>query len=243
MDRAAVPTVRQAPRPRVREAKVTDPSREDPVAVPIADPVEDLVTQIQAGVDVQRNFALLFEHFQPQLIRSLLRRGLRRELCEEITQEAFFRVFTEIKGFERRSSFKTWLFSIVKHLFLNEWRRNQATKRHAREVSLEEEMGPETEERRSIAPALVSPEPGPETELLRHEKSAILRQSVEEMPPQMQRCVLLRVYQNLKYREIAEVMDIRLDTVKAHLGQARARLERKLGGGGQILARLREDDR
>ncbi|MFY9820902.1 MAG: RNA polymerase sigma factor [Thermoanaerobaculia bacterium] len=217
---------------------MTDPSREGPDT----DRIEDLVTQIQAGVDVDRNFEELFKHFQPQLIGFLLSRGLRRELCEEITQEAFSRVFTEIKGFERRSSFKTWLFSIVKNLYLNERRRNQASKRDGREVPLEEEMGPETEERRSVAPALVSPEPGADAEVLRREQSAKLRKEVEEMPPQMQRCFLLRVYQDLKYREIAVVMDIKLDTVKAHLGQARARLERELGGG-QIPARLREDDK
>ena len=77
----------------------------------------------------------------------------------------------------------------------------------------------------------------------RAEVLADLRKAVGEMPAQMRRCVLLRVYQDLKYREIAEVMGIKLDTVKAHLGQARARLERELGDGGQIPARLREDDK
>lgn len=222
---------------------MTEPSREGPAAVPISDPIEELVAQIQAGVDVERNYHRLFEHFRPQLIRSLARRGLPLERCEEITQKALLRVFTEINGFEGRSSFRTWLFSIVKNVYLNDWRSRHAIKRDAREVPLEEEMRSGTEERRSVAPALVSPEPGPDAELLRHEQSAILRKAVEEMPRQMQRCVLFRVYQNLKYREIADVMGIKLDTVKAHLGQARARLERKLGRGGKILARLQEDDK
>jgi DNA-directed RNA polymerase specialized sigma24 family protein len=44
----------------------------------------------------------------------------------------------------------------------------------------------------------------------------------------MRRCVLLRLEQDLKYREIASVMQISIDTVKAHLFQARQLLKDKL---------------
>jgi DNA-directed RNA polymerase specialized sigma24 family protein len=45
----------------------------------------------------------------------------------------------------------------------------------------------------------------------------------------MRRCLALRVEQDLKYREIASVMRLSIDTVKAHLFQARQRLKETLG--------------
>ncbi len=44
----------------------------------------------------------------------------------------------------------------------------------------------------------------------------------------MRGCFKLRVYQGLKFREVAEVMDIDINTVKAHLGEARKRLRKLL---------------
>jgi RNA polymerase sigma factor (sigma-70 family) len=63
---------------------------------------------------------------------------------------------------------------------------------------------------------------------LSEERSKILREAIEELPPQMRQAVYLRVEGNLKYREIAELMNVSIETVKAHLYQARQQLKRKL---------------
>src|SRR6185295_123541 len=70
---------------------------------------------------------------------------------------------------------------------------------------------------------------GPLAGLLADEQVGRLRQALQDLPPQMRRCVLLRIDQNLKYREIAGVMQISIDTVKSQLSQARDRLGRELG--------------
>ena len=50
------------------------------------------------------------------------------------------------------------------------------------------------------------------------------------LPAQMRRCVELRVHQDLRYKEIADLMQVSIDTVKAHLYQARQQLKGKLSG-------------
>ena len=97
-------------------------------------------------------------------------------------------------------------------------------KRDAQEVSLEEPGtgGPADS-------AWESGETGPLDGVLADERSKKLRRAFEELPPQMRRCVMLRVDQDLKYREIAVQMDVSIDTVKAHLFQARQILKNKLG--------------
>jgi RNA polymerase sigma-70 factor (ECF subfamily) len=61
------------------------------------------------------------------------------------------------------------------------------------------------------------------------EQRAVLRQALAELPPKMRRCVLLRIDQDLKYREIAALLRVSIETVKSQLSQARDRLEAEVG--------------
>ena len=69
--------------------------------------------------------------------------------------------------------------------------------------------------------------------MIKRERSARLRSALQELPPQMRTCCVLRYVRGLKYQEIATVMKISIETVKAHLHQARKRLIEKLGDGGE----------
>jgi RNA polymerase sigma-70 factor (ECF subfamily) len=55
-----------------------------------------------------------------------------------------------------------------------------------------------------------------------------VRGAMEELPEQMRKCVMLRVYQELSYQEIAVVLRLSVETVKTHLHQARQRLRIRL---------------
>jgi len=217
---------------------MTEHSQESPIEAELDDPVARLVSQIQSGIDVERNFERLHQLYHPRLIRYFFLQGQPPAVCEELTQEAFLRVFNEIGTFQHRSKFTTWLYSIVRNLNLNERRKSRAAKRDGYEQPLEEEIAPGAEEPWNFAPALVSNAPRADEEIERREQSAILQKAISGLPPQMRRCVFLRVNQGLKYREVAVVMGINIDTVKAHLGQATARLRRELGGGPEALAQL-----
>lgn len=221
---------------------VPDPIATTRPAFPEEDPVERLVARIQSGIDAGSSFEQLYKLFRPRLTGYFSKRGLPPAVCEELTQEAFLRVFNEIGTLQHRQAFTSWLFMIAKNLYNNELRRQGTGKRDAREVPLEEELGPDEEDRRNAAPALMDGAPSAEEEIERRERSAQLRDAVAALPPQMRRCVFLRVYQDRKYREIAELLDISLDAVKAHLGQAKTRLQRLLGDSAPSLARLTAGD-
>jgi RNA polymerase sigma factor (sigma-70 family) len=61
------------------------------------------------------------------------------------------------------------------------------------------------------------------------ERREALAQGIQELPPQMRQVLALRIERELKHREIAAVLRISVDTVKAHLFQARQRLRAVLG--------------
>lgn len=171
----------------------------------------------------------LFERYFRPLFYFFRNRGIPPEDCRDLTQETFLRVYKSIGRFRGEASIETWLFQIATNLWRNRVRHDRAGKREAKEVSLEGAM-----EKGQPIPADLSLARGahntlPLSGLLADEQVGMLRQALADLPPQMRRCVLLRIDQNLKYREIAGVMQISIDTVKSQLSQARDRLEKELG--------------
>lgn len=205
------------------------------------DPVAGWVKQIQAGVDVERNFERLYKHFHPRLFASFRRQRLSPEQCEELTQDALFQAFHKIATFEHRSSFSTWLWEIVRNLYLNDWRRRTTAKREGIEMPLAESLTSQDDGVSGVV--LAATEPSPYEDAERKEQVIILRDALTSLPPKMQRCAVLRYQENLKYREIATLMSLNIDTVKAHLGQARLVLRERLGpGAGRFIRPGREDE-
>jgi RNA polymerase sigma-70 factor (ECF subfamily) len=172
----------------------------------------------------------LFERYYPSVFHFFRNRGVPREDSRDLTQEVFLRVYRGIGRFRRDASFETWLFHIATNLWLNHIRRRTAGKREAKEVSLDHvlESGGQIAAGRSLAGGQER-EP-PLDGLIAEERRRAVREALAELPPQMRRCVVLRLDRDLKYREIAALMQISVNTVKSQLGQAKVRLEEKLGG-------------
>jgi RNA polymerase sigma-70 factor (ECF subfamily) len=180
-------------------------------------------------LDRDEEFKRFFtKYFQP-VYYFFIRRGFPREECCDLAQETFLRAYKGIGHFRGEASFQTWLFQIATNLWRNEVRHHMAEKRDAFEVSLEAEADkgrPIQADRR--LPGESEPS-SPLDELLLDERKRVMREALDNLPPQMRRCVLLRIDQNLKYREIAAVMQISIETVKSQISQARDRLETRLG--------------
>jgi RNA polymerase sigma-70 factor (ECF subfamily) len=188
-----------------------------------AEAVREILAEMQAGIPAERSFRRLIGFYHHPVQRFFARRGFSSDDCLDLTQETFLGIYTGLSSFRRDASFDTWLFKIAMNVLLKRRRRQGAHKRAGEEVALEEAG------EREDAAGPTDESPAPADQLLGKERSRLLRQAVEKLPPQMRRCLLLRVYQDLKYREIADVMSLSIETVKAHLYQARARLQTELG--------------
>jgi RNA polymerase sigma-70 factor (ECF subfamily) len=176
--------------------------------------------------DAQEQFRRLFERYYHTVFRFFSTRGFSEEESSDLTQETFLRVYKGMASFRGDSGFEVWLFQIAYNIWKNEVRSRSALKREAWEVPFDETLAsPE------VPTVRTSPrsERDPLSSLLQDEIAQSLRQAFENLPPQMRRCVLLRVDQDLKYREIAALMGISIQTVKAQLHQALKRLQAELG--------------
>jgi RNA polymerase sigma-70 factor, ECF subfamily len=203
--------------------------RGDPLALrpgPVEeDPTLELVVQIQAGIRVEKNFEELFHRFRPAVRSYFSRKGFAPEECKDLTQDVFLRVFKRIDTFQRKSRFERWLWEITTNTYFNELRRRRTEKRAGIERSLDAPSEGEP------CPALEIPadQLSPEEEAIRRELRKSLRATLHELPDQMRRCCILRYEKGRKYQEIAVIMKISIETVKAHLHQGRKRLIDRLG--------------
>jgi RNA polymerase sigma-70 factor (ECF subfamily) len=190
-----------------------------------------LVRLIQQGIDRDENFRRLFELHRPRVQNFFRKKGFSQQEIADLTQDVFLRVFKSIDTFRGDSTFEWWLKEVADSVYKNELRRRGAEKRDGIEQSLDARSKPDDDSSRPLL-ELLSPDASPLAQAERQEQIARIRAALLELPPQMRQCCLLRYQEGLKYQEIAKVMKISIETVKAHLFQARKRLIAQLGGKG-----------
>jgi RNA polymerase sigma-70 factor, ECF subfamily len=186
------------------------------------------VERWQQGIDPEENFRKIFHYYSRIIYKFFAKRGFNEAECEDLVQETFLRVHRNLDSFRGDAQFGTWLFQVSANVYKNELRSRTAQKRDAQEVSLEDSEPYGS----GMSGARISLElegEGPLEDMLTDERSEVLRRAMADLPTQMRRCVELRVNQDLKYREIAVLMGVSIDTVKAHLFQARQLLKARLG--------------
>lgn len=186
------------------------------------------VGDFQRGLDRERNFELLFRRFRPRIERFLAPRVFSPEERLDLTQVIFLRIYQGLEGFRGDGSLEGWVLQVAFNVY-RKWRDRQPGGRHAApEVAVDPAGLPEAAD----SPDLPSPSAlaSPLNRVVRQERLQALREAVGELPRQQRLCMELRLYQDRSMQEIAVVLRISPETVKAHLFQARQRLSDKLHG-------------
>ena len=194
------------------------------------------VRRIQAADEKEESFRLLFDHFQPQAERFLRRRGIDPQTAEDLAQDAMLRVYKGIGRFRWESPFTSWILTLVGNVYRNH-RRHLATARPRAErdsvdALLESHLEGELAE---LPAALTAGGDDPQDAALHAESKRRLADALAELPPRMRQTFLLR-YHGRSYREIARLLDVRSDTVKKHLAEARRRLRPIFDAVATLLA-------
>jgi RNA polymerase sigma-70 factor (ECF subfamily) len=183
---------------------------------------------LRNGPHREESFHLLFDRFYWPLFRFFEGRGFSADECQDLIQETFFKVFRGIEDFRGESRWEHWLFRIAANTALKAWRHGAAAKRAGSTVPLEERDGTGEPPLAAGGSPPGAEAPVPLRRLLDKEKKELLSQAIDGLPAQMRRCVRLRVFQDLDYEEIAEVLQISPSTAKVQLFKARKRLQIEL---------------
>ena len=193
--------------------------------LPDRDPVE-VIREIKQGLNFEANCRWLFERHYAQILRFFRRKGFDTEACRDLTQDTFISVYKGLKDLRQEEQFESWLFAIAHNVWCSLIESRTAQKRSATVLSLDGED--ESGDRLPIAARLADQRADPLTEALEREKLEKLREALLHLPQQMRYCAQLRVVHDLSYAEIAALMGISVNTVKAHLHQAQKALRTQL---------------
>jgi RNA polymerase sigma-70 factor (ECF subfamily) len=131
--------------------------------------------------------------------------------AEDLVQETLSKALRGFDSFEPGTNFKAWIFRVLRNSFLTS-RTGLAI---ARTVSLEDHPG-----------LLETTEGGltPEDHLIRLNDQAAVHQALEQLQPQLREAILLCDLEDLKYKEIAQVLDIPIGTVMSRIARGRRAL-------------------
>jgi RNA polymerase sigma-70 factor, ECF subfamily len=174
------------------------------------DDLRALISEAQDGH--VRAFELLVSSHLPQ-VRRFARAFARSDAdADDLAQEALVKVYKSLRSFRFQSSFKTWLYSVVRHVFLDAVRS-----REGRTRSLEEAL---PKDHTQVASQSESADEG----LARSEERQRLWRALRELPSEFRPAVVLFDVEGHSYEEVAAVEGVPIGTVKSRLSRGRALL-------------------
>jgi RNA polymerase sigma-70 factor, ECF subfamily len=160
--------------------------------------------------------AALYRRHGGLVYRFTLRMSGDAGVAEEITQEVFLALLTQLSRFDAgRGALSTWLCGIARRQL---WKHLE--RKGAAQLDCDEEGAAEVE----------CPSDGPAELLLRHEAVAAVRAGMDELPPALREVVILCALEEMSYEQAAQVLALPVGTVRSRLHRAKARLAVLLRG-------------
>ena len=144
--------------------------------------------------------------------------------AEDLVQETFLKALRGFTSFEPGSNFRAWIFRILRNTYLTS-RTGLAA---MRTVALEDELDDRNESGTALYPEGAIDRETPERNLIRLSDRAALHAAMEKLPPPLLEVILLCDVEEMKYREIATVLEIPIGTVMSRIARARTALRGEL---------------
>jgi RNA polymerase sigma-70 factor (ECF subfamily) len=168
---------------------------------------EDLVTAFLKGRETA--FEDLRARYERRVFYTV--KGMVRdsEEAKEITQETFIRIFKNLRKLRKKEHFRIWLFRIALNLARDHLRGKK------QQIELENWM--EVDGRAS-----------PETDCIHGDLRGKVKEAVHHLPPRQREVVILRIFRELDFSEIARIMETKPETARAHFHFAIKKLRETL---------------
>ncbi|GAA4705971.1 RNA polymerase sigma factor [Brevibacillus fulvus] len=128
----------------------------------------------------------------------------------DATQEALIRVYRKIDSYQERAKFSTWVQRIVSNICIDKFRSRKET------ISIEQHE------------LSIPDQHSVEEEILYNGLTRDIESAIQKLPEQYRMVVVFRYLRDMSYQEIADALEIPLNTVKSYLFRARQQLQQML---------------
>jgi RNA polymerase sigma-70 factor (ECF subfamily) len=180
----------------------------------------EVMLRLKAGD--QTAFDYLVQKYRRPLVSFMYRMARNTAAAEDLAQEVFLRVYRSRQTYEASAKFTTWLYRIATNLAVNHARDT----RHERpEVTVSlDEPDEETGTTLDLAAGTITAEEA----LVRRERTLAIRSKVEALPERQRLAVIMHKYQQMDYKQIADVLKLSESATKSLLFRAYETLRQQL---------------
>lgn len=182
----------------------------------------ELMRRFQAG-DIDA-FTELYEAHLKGLLNFFFRLCWDRALAEDFAQEVLLRIYKSARSWEPNARFTTFLYRVARNYWIDHCRLMSTQKEN---VSLNATVG-DADSGMSLVDRLPADIRPPDDDLDRRELYGAIMKALNQLPEDQRMVFILSEIQELRYSEIAEIMEVPLGTVKSRMHTAVARLQELL---------------
>jgi RNA polymerase sigma-70 factor (ECF subfamily) len=182
----------------------------------------DAEVMLLAGGGDDTAYNYLVEKHHRSIVSFMYRACSNQAVAEELAQEVFLRVYRSRATYAADAKFTTWLYRIATNLSVNH-ARDTRSERQSYGASLDEPDA-ETGDTLDVADQSMTVE----QEMVRDERLAAIRKHVMELPERQRMAVLMHKYQDMDYKQIAEVLKLSESATKSLLFRAYETLRGRL---------------
>lgn len=180
---------------------------------------DDLLVTRARGGDEQA-FKELVDKYERALFYHILKMVKDREQVEDLVQEAFVKAFDNLNSYSTEYAFSTWLYRIATNHTIDYLR-----KKKLQTMSIDEPVKTREGEMQMQLPA---EDAETDRDIIRKQRQEMVQDAIEDLPPKYRKVIEMRHMEEKSYQEIADVLELPLGTVKAHIFRARELLYKEL---------------
>lgn len=180
---------------------------------------DDVLVKEAIGGD-EEAYSKLVDKYQRALFYHILKMVKNKEQVHDLVQETFVKAFENLNTYNTNYAFSTWLYRIATNHTIDYLR-----KKKLQTLSIDEPV-----KTRDGDMEMQLPDHSAQTDrnIISKQRQKIVRQAIEDLPEKYRKVIEMRHMQEKSYQEIADVLDLPLGTVKAHIFRARELLYKEL---------------
>jgi RNA polymerase sigma-70 factor (ECF subfamily) len=182
---------------------------------------EDLMGRVRLGN--KHAFVVLIHRHQRSVLNFIFRFMGNRIDAEDLTQEVFLRIWKAAGTYKPEAKFTTWLYRIATNLCINKQRAIRIRRLFANSHSQEQRQGSKDSFIIVEGAELLTPE----DRLIDSEQSVQLLNALNELPTSQRLTIVLKIYDEMSYQEISQIMDRSISAVDSLLIRAKKNLRKK----------------
>ncbi len=184
--------------------------------------VSDVDVMLRVKTGDESAFSYLVQKYRRPMVGFMYRMCHNPSTAEELAQEVFLRVYRSRTNYEPSAKFTTWLYRIATNLAVNH-ARDTRHERPENTVRLDE-----PDQETGTTPDLADDSLSAEEQILRRERLAAIRSKVNALPERQRMAVIMHKYQQMDYRQIADVLKLSESATKSLLFRAYETLREQL---------------